>query len=110
IQAFHSVVVPTDSRDVTMFFNDIGLNYWLYRNEAERGLRFIVPMAEIHVTTPLNHRGMDGPIFVPDLVVFTGGLHIGIGSNTVMSLGVATPLSGPRVFNTEAFLQLNWRF
>jgi hypothetical protein len=110
LHAFHSIAVPTDARDVTMFFNDVGLNFWLYRASTERPLRFIVPMIEAHLTTPLNHRDLSGPVYVPDLLVLTGGAHFGLFSNATMSLGAATPVTGPRVFNVEAFLQLNWRF
>ena len=110
LHAFHSIVVPTDSRDVTMFFNDVGLNFWLYRTDVERPLRYIVPMIEAHVTTPLNHRDMNGPVFVPDLVVLTGGVHFGLFNNGTLSVGAATPITGPRIYNIEAFLQLNWRF
>jgi hypothetical protein len=110
IQAFHSVVIPTDSRDVTLLFNDIGLNYWLYRNNDSRFLSFIVPMAEVHVTTPLDHRDANGAIYVPDIVDLTGGVHFGLFRNTTLSLGVATPVTGPRVFSVEGFMQLNWRF
>jgi hypothetical protein len=110
IQGFHSIVVPTDPRDVTMLFTDIGVNYWLYRGAPNQFLNSIVPLAEVHVTTPLNHRNTDGPIFVPDQVVFTGGVHFGLGRNTTLSFGVATPVTGPRPFNVEAFGQLNWRY
>jgi hypothetical protein len=67
-------------------------------------------MIEAHVTTPLNHRDGAGPIFVPDIVVITGGVHFGLFGNGTLSLGVATPVSGPRPFNVEGFMQLNWRF
>jgi hypothetical protein len=110
VHAFHSVVVPTDSRDVTLLFNDVGLNYWLYRNEGIGVISSLVPMLEAHVTTPLNHRNDAGPIVIPDLVVLTGGLHIGIYRNTTLSLGVATPISGPRLYNVEGFVQLNWHW
>jgi hypothetical protein len=110
LQAFHSVVFPTDSRDVTLLFNDVGLNYWLYRGDPNRVFNFVVPMIEAHVTTPLNHRDGAGPIFVPDIVVITGGVHFGLFGNGTLSLGVATPVSGPRPFNVEGFMQLNWRF
>jgi hypothetical protein len=110
VQAFHSVVVPTDSRDVTLLFNDVGFNYWLYRGEPNRALSSIVPMVEVHVTNPLNQRGADSPIYVPDLVVITGGVHLGFGRNTTLSFGVATPVSAPRVYNVEAFMQFNMRF
>ena len=110
LHAFHSVVVPTDNRDVTLMFNDVGLNYWLYRSNNNRLLSFVVPMIEAHVTTPLNHRDSVSAIYVPDMVVMTGGVHFGIGRNTTLSLGVATPVTGPQPYNIEAFMQLNWRF
>jgi hypothetical protein len=110
LQAFHSIVVPTDSRDVTLLFNDVGFNYWLYRGEPNRTLSSIVPMIEVHVTNPLNQRGPDSAIYVPDLVVMTGGVHFGFGRNTTLSFGVATPVTGPRIYNVEAFMQFNMRF
>lgn len=110
LHAFHSVVAPTDARDVTLLFNDVGLNYWLYRSNSAQRLRFIVPMVEAHVTTPMNHRSGDGPIYVPDLVVMTGGAHFGLGRNTTLTLGAGSPVSGPRIFNVEGFLQLNMRY
>lgn len=110
IQAFHSIVIPTDSRDVTLLFNDVGLNCWVYRGEPNRAIRFLVATAEAHVTTPLNHRDFNGPIYVPDLAVFTGGVHVGVLGNGVLTIGAATPLTGPRVFGIETFVQLNWRF
>ncbi len=110
VQAFHSVVVPTDPRDLTLLFNDVGLNYWLYRGAPDRLLSFVVPMVEAHVTTPLDHRNADALIFSPDQVVITGGVHLGLFRNSTLSLGVATPINGPRLFNVEAFVQFNRRF
>ena len=43
------------------------------------------------------------------LVVLTSGVHLGLFSNGTLSLGVATPVTGPRLYNVEAFVQLNWR-
>ncbi|MBI1830463.1 MAG: hypothetical protein HYR84_03320 [Planctomycetes bacterium] len=110
VQGFHSIVVPTDSRDVTLAFNDVGLNYWLYRANTPGLLTAIVPTIEAHVVSPLNHRGLDGAIVVPDTVVFTGGVHLGLGRNATMSFGVSSPVTGPRAYNVEGFVQLNWRY
>jgi len=110
LNAFHSIIVPTDSRDVTLLFNDIGLNYWLLRNDGDRRLRFAVASVETHVTTPLNHRSDDAPIFIPDVVVMTGGVHLGVFRNSMLSLGVATPVTGPTPFKTELFVQFNWYY
>lgn len=110
LQGFHSVVVPTDRRDLTLLFNDLGLNFWLYRGSPDRFLRSIVPTCECHITTPLTHRDGTGAVYAPDLVIMTGGVHFGLFRGTTMSFGVATPVTGPRIFGVEGFAQLNWRF
>jgi hypothetical protein len=105
LHAFHSVIVPTNSADVTLFANDFGLGYrWLERDD---GRAMIVPTVECHVTTPLNHRDRSGPFFLDDLVVLTGGTHFVFGGS-VLTLGVATPVTGPRPFQLEAQARLNW--
>jgi hypothetical protein len=110
LNAFHSVVAPTDRRDVTLLFNDVGLNFWLYRAGPDRTLNYIVPLVEAHLTTPLNHRSSDSLIYVPDTLVITSGVNIGLMRNANLSLGIATPVTGPRIFNIETFMSLNWRF
>jgi hypothetical protein len=110
IQGFSSVVVPTDARDVTLAFNDIGFNYWLYRGGPDRFLSFVVPTIEAHVTTPLNHRDQTGPIIVPDAVVLTTGVHLGLGRNTTLTFGAATPVTGQRPFSVEGMVLLNIRY
>jgi hypothetical protein len=110
LHGFTSLAVPTDSRDVTLLFNDFALGYWLYRQRENRFITSIAPTIEAHITTPLNHRGAADPIIVPDLAVLTGGLHFGLSGRSTMTLGVATPVTGPRVFEVEAMAQLNWRF
>jgi hypothetical protein len=110
VQGFSSLVVPTDDRDVTLLFNDVGLNYRLYCGESGRTIRFVILTLEAHVTTPLDHRDAVSPIIAPDLVVLTGGVHVGLGCRSILSLGIATPVTGPRTFNVEALAQLNWRF
>jgi hypothetical protein len=107
--AFHSVVVPTDSKDVTLLFNDVSVGYRLYRAPAQRLLTLVAPTFEAHVTTPLSNRGSP-VISVPDVMVLTGGVHIGFGPRTLLSLGVGTPITGPRVYDVEALALLNWRF
>jgi hypothetical protein len=110
VHGFSSVAVPTDSRDVTLFFNDIGVGYWLYRSPCGEGISSVVPTIEVHVTTPLNHRGQQAEIRVPDLVDLTGGVHFGLGPRSTFSVGVAVPFTGPRPFDVEALAQINCRF
>jgi hypothetical protein len=105
LHAFHSVIVPTNSADVTLLANDFGLGYrWLERDD---GAAAIIPTVECHVTTPLNHRDPTGPFYFPNLVVFTAGTHF-VCHGTVLTLGAATPVTGPRPYQVEAQARLNW--
>jgi hypothetical protein len=42
-------------------------------------------------------------------VVITGGVHVLIGRSD-LTLGVATPVTGPRLDSIEAVVQFNYRF
>jgi len=105
-QGIHSVVIPTDSNDVTLLFNDLGAGYII--PTMGRGLAFVAPNFECHITTPLDESNV---VHISDIVTLTGGVHLGLGQgNTVLSIGVATPVTGPRPMDIEAFVQLNFRF
>ena len=110
IQGFNSIVVPTDKNDVALAFNSLGLNYWLYRSGPDRMFSYVVPAFEVHVTTPLNHRDLNGPIVVPDTVALTAGINIGIFRNTTLSLAAAVPVTGPRPYSIEGMMYLNVRY
>ncbi len=114
LHAFHSIVVPTDSRDVTLLFNDVGVSAWLYISDNPgRLLSFVVPTFEAHITTPLNHRGgFDGtnPIVVPDVVVLTGGVHLGLFRRATLTFGAGVPVTGPSPYSIEAYTQFNVRY
>jgi hypothetical protein len=109
VEGFTSLVVPTDMRDVMLLFNDVGVGYALYRGGAGF-VTAVVPTVEAHVTTPLNHRSADSLVTMPDLVVLTAGSHFEIGRDAILSVGVAAPVTGPRAFDVEALVQLNYRF
>lgn len=110
VQGIHSIVIPTDAQDITLMFNDVGINYWLYRGPANQFLSTIVPTLEAHVTTPLNHRSESDPLYVPDVVVVTSGMHFVFYGNTILTLGAAVPTTGPTPFSWEGFAMVNWRF
>jgi hypothetical protein len=110
VEGFTSLVVPTDMRDVMLLFNDVGVGYALYRG-GDGLITAVVPTLEAHVTTPLNHRNdPSAAVTVPDLVVLTAGSHFEIGRAATLSVGVAAPVTGPRAFDVEALVQLNYRF
>jgi hypothetical protein len=108
--AFHSAVFPTDNRDVTLLFNDVGVGYRTYIGGPDRMIRFVVPTVEAHITTPLSNRDANSPITTPDLVVLTGGLNLGLFRNSILTIGVGSPVTGPRVYGMQAFVQFNRRF
>lgn len=114
-QNFTSVIVPTDSRDVLLGTSSLGVGYWLYRATDPTALvTYVTPVVEGHVTVPFNHRGLDNStaaiVGFPDTLVLTNGLHVGLGAHSNLALGVAVPLTGPKIFNVEGIAQLNWRF
>jgi hypothetical protein len=104
---FSSLVIPTDGRDVTLLFNDVGVGVLAYRSPDGA---WVAPTAEVHVTTPLNHRNGHGVVTVPDLVVLTEGVQVGLGGGSSLAVGVAVPVTGPRPFDWEAVVQFNVRY
>jgi hypothetical protein len=111
LQGFTSIAVPTDSRDATLLFNDAGIGYRLFTTPADEVITAVVPAFEIHVNTPLNHRGSHSePVGVPDWVDLTAGCHVGLYHRSTLSIGVCTPVTGPKPFEVEALAQFNLRF
>ena len=108
-QGIHAVLIPTNSDDVPLMFNDLSSGYILPINRP--GIAFIAPNLEVHITTPLEETRDSGIVHIPDIVNLTGGLHIGLGQGrTLLSFGVSTPVTGPRPMDVEGFMQLNFRF
>jgi len=108
---FTSIDVPTSSRDVTIIYQDISLGYFIYRNANPNGLiRSIAPTFETHVNIALNH---NNPFDRTDLaatsqvVNLTQGLNVFLKNNSVLSVGMTEPVTGPRPFNVEALLMFN---
>jgi hypothetical protein len=113
LQGFSSISVPTNSQDVTFLFNDVAVGYFVHRDDDEKAfLSAVVPVFEVHVNTPLNHRGIDfrDPAGTPDIVDFTYGLNAFFKQRTRLGAGIATPVTGPRPFSLEVLTQLTIRF
>jgi hypothetical protein len=112
VHGFSAIAVPTDSQDITYFFNDIGVGYFIYRcSDPNALLSSVVPTFETHINTPLNHRGSGSvPIGAIDIVDLTAGTTFGMSSFATLTLGVVTPVTGPRPFDIEGQVQLNMKF
>jgi hypothetical protein len=110
VVGFSSIAVPTDMRDVTILFNDLGIGYNLYSNPG--GLvTSIAPTIEGHLTTPLSHRGSHSdPIGLPDIFDMTFALRIGLCERASLGVGLVIPLTSPRPFDFEIQAAFNWRF
>lgn len=107
-QFFTSLAVPTDDRDTTYFFNSVQLGYQLYRNPDARFVRSVTPLVEMQVSSPLNNRGLYKlPIGASDVVGFTGGATLGLGSRSFLNIGSNVPVTGPRPYAMEAMFHLN---
>jgi hypothetical protein len=115
VQGFSGINVPTDSRVGTMYYNDLGIGYYLHQARRDDALvSAVVPSMEVHVNTPLNHRGGFSDVRDPgatiDSVNLTFGLSTVLRRRTVLSAGVVTPVTGPRPFDIEAIVTLNTAF
>ncbi|RUL88362.1 hypothetical protein [Tautonia sociabilis] len=109
-QGFLSIQVPFDTNDVTLLYNDYAFGYFLYRaQEPGRWLTAITPIFEVHVNTPLNHRGVriDDPVGIPDFVNLTYGAAFDLGRRARFLAAIVTPVTGPRPFDLEVLASLN---
>jgi hypothetical protein len=93
-------------------YNDLCFGYFLYRDRTgERFLTALIPTIELHVNTPLNHRGsLNGDLGTPDWVDITGGTIFELCRRSTLSLGVCAPVTGAKPFDVEGIVQVNFRF
>lgn len=113
LQHFTAVDIPTDLNDVVMMSNDVALGYFLYQRHHSGGLTAVVPTLEVHVNSPLNHRGvmsLSDPAGNPTMVDLTGGVHFEFNDRSSVGVAFAVPVSGPRMFEFEMLAQLRWRY
>ncbi|MBI1831565.1 MAG: hypothetical protein HYR84_08970 [Planctomycetes bacterium] len=108
VHGFSSLLYPTDTVAPVVLFNDLGVGY--YWKQSGRWLTAVVPTAEVHVTTPINHRSDADPERRRDTVDVTGGAHFLFGNRTSIGVAVGTPVTGPRIFSVEGILNFNWRY
>jgi hypothetical protein len=113
VQGFTAIDAPTGT-DLALLFNDVGLGYFVYRAaQPERFLTALAPTLEVHVNTPLNHRGgfTSADLFrMPDLVDLTAGVNLEFARKTRLAIGVVAPVTGPKPFDVEVIAQFRCRF
>jgi hypothetical protein len=114
LHGFSILDVPANSQNVTLFYNDIGVGYFLRRpdpqSNVDQMISLIAPTFEVHINTPLNHRNPFNAFDLsatPDYVDLTYGINIGIYSRTLLTFAVCTPISSPKPFDFETMMFLN---
>ncbi|HJZ89822.1 MAG TPA: hypothetical protein VKE40_03045, partial [Gemmataceae bacterium] len=108
-QGVTSVLLPADPVFPTAWFNSIGVGYWLYRNTSDPLVQAVVPVAEVHVNTPLTNRGDNAVVFFRDEVNVTTGVYLQF-PNLSLGASVCVPLVGPRPYDVEVMASLNYRY
>ena len=111
IQGFTGFNFAINPNDVTLFYEDVGVGYYVYRNPDPEGwLTAVAPTLEVHVDSPLNHRdwfNRSDRAGSPDNVDLTFALNFRIRNSAVLSAAFVTPVAAPRPFDSEAVLMLN---
>jgi hypothetical protein len=103
-------MVPTDFDDVAVFFNDIGIGYWVYRRPNDEFLTGVIPTVELHVNTPLNHREANDVQRYRDLLDLTVGAHVEFQKRWLFGVAFVKPLINEDAFEFEIIANLNFRF
>ena len=111
-QGFTAVDAPCNLNDVVVLNNDLAVGCFLYQG-GRKGLNAIVPTVEVHVNTPLNHRGIldsTDRAGTPDMVHLTSGVHFEWCDRNSLGVGVVVPVVGPPLFDFEIVAQYRCRF
>jgi hypothetical protein len=108
VQGFSSIALRTVRTDQMVWFNDVGVGYFVYRNH-EGVLTAVAPTLELHVNEPIY----DSSLFITgltDVIDVTAGTTFELCGRSTLALGVSTPLTAPRPYEYEILAQLNVRF
>jgi hypothetical protein len=114
VQGFTAVDAPTDLNDVVMLQNSVAMGYFLYQKcRGSGGITAVVPTVEVHVSTPLNHRGVlvfADPAGNPDQVNVTAGINFEYADASSAGVAFSTPVTGPRMFDFQILFQVRYRY
>jgi len=111
LQGFSGFNFTSNLKDVSYVFNDIGIGYYLLRdNDPNAFLSAVAPTFELHVNNPINHRNPFNRFDLagmPDSVDLTFGLNFQFRHAAVLTFAYVTPLASPKPFDAEAVVMLN---
>jgi hypothetical protein len=118
LQGFSSITMPVARPESILLFNDIGVGYFIYRDQSGSGMvRSIAPTFEVHIMDPLRQVdptvdifGLTDKLRLANVVDLTLGTTIEFSNRSTLAVGVCTPVTGPKPFDVEAIAQFNFRF
>ena len=117
VQGFTSITLPVAGAESIILFNDLGVGYFVYRDNSGAGLlRSVAPTVELHVTTPIRQpQGVTEFGFIDDLTIndtldVTLGTTFEFVNKATLGVGFVLPLSSTKPFDFEVLAQLNYRF
>jgi hypothetical protein len=112
VQGFSGFDFPANNADVTLMYNDIGLGYFVYRDEdRSHFLTAIAPTFEVHVNSPFNHRNpfnVYDPAASATVCNLTYGVNVLFYGRSMLTAALVTPVTSPKPFDTECALYFNW--
>ncbi len=109
------------ANDATYFYGDVGIGYWLYRNQTRSSwLTGLAPTVELHYNRSLQGSDVIQQGFyqvgsfqnqVQNLNALVGGTAI-LGRSTTITAAYVTPIGNgsDQLFDGEARVSLNWFF
>jgi hypothetical protein len=111
LHGFTAIDTPASLRIATMVYNDVGMGYFVYKGTDEDDwLTAVAPTFEVHVNSPLTHgdwTNRNDPGGVPNVVNLTYGINFEFSRRSILTLGLVTPVTGPRPFDFEALVLFN---
>jgi hypothetical protein len=118
VHGFSSLTLPVVRAESIVLFNDVGVGYYVYRDDSPSSMvSAIVPTLELHLTNPLRQPDRKVNLFgIVDDQRLSDVFDVTLGTTAVLSnrgtLGVAlsVPLTGPKPFDVEVLVQLNYLF
>jgi hypothetical protein len=137
VSSYAGLVLSTDDATSSFVNAEVGLGYQIYRCESrDSWVTSITPTFSAQALLPINHQGtpagspgfgaplttsptgqLIGPlpqegvsINSPYQVFLTEGVSIGLGCRSLLSVGVVTPVTGPKAYTVGAVVGFNFFF
>lgn len=116
-QGFSSITMPMVSVQSMIWFQDLGLGVWAYRNDSPTALLTgIAPTFEMHLNVPLQGPNRAAWMFERASLPFNTQFNLTFGTTfefahrATLALGLVVPTVGPVPFDCEFQAQFNVRF